>query len=90
PTGKLPAHYEHSIFISFHASFNRSTPAGNNVLRVVFNENGDILRHEDFITGWLRPNGDKSGRPVDLELSPEGDLYLSDDLAGAVYKITRR
>lgn len=90
PTGKLPPKYDHSLFISFHGSWNRSALAGYKVVRVVLNENGDILRHEDFITGWLRPNGDKSGRPVDLELSPEGDLYLSDDLAGAVYKITRR
>ncbi len=86
--GSLPARYNHSVFIAFHGSWNRSVPAGYKVVRVQLNEQGDILAHEDFITGWLKPDGDKGGRPVDLEQSPDGDLYLSDDTLGVVYRIT--
>ncbi len=88
--GSLASKYNDSVFVAFHGSWNRSTPAGYKVVRVILNKKGDILSYEDFITGWLRPNGDKDGRPVDLEQSPEGDLYLSDDSRGTVYRITKR
>ncbi len=86
--GNLPAKYNNSLFISFHGSWNRSVPAGYKVVRVILNENGEIQSDEDFITGWLLPGGDTQGRPVDVQLSPDGDLYLSDDSLGVVYKIT--
>ncbi len=86
--GLLPEHYNHSLFIAFHGSWNRSVPAGYKVVRVKLDKGGEILSHEDFITGWLQPGGKKTGRPVDLEQSPDGDLYLSDDYLGVVYRIT--
>ncbi|PIQ96911.1 MAG: oxidoreductase [Nitrospinae bacterium CG11_big_fil_rev_8_21_14_0_20_56_8] len=85
--GKLPARYDHSLFIAFHGSWNRSAPAGYKVVRVALNAKGEILSDEDFITGWLKADGKPWGRPVDLERSPAGDLYLSDDFSGAVYRI---
>lgn len=86
--GNLPAKYNNSLFISFHGSWNRSVPAGYKVVRVILNDKGEIQSDEDFITGWLMPDGSKQGRPVDIQLSPAGDLYLSDDARGVVYKIT--
>lgn len=86
--GTLPGRYENSLFIAFHGSWNRSVPAGYKVVRVKLNERGEILSHEDFITGWLQPDGEVAGRPVDLEQSPDGDIYLSDDSLGVVYRIT--
>ncbi len=86
--GNLPAKYNNSLFIAFHGSWNRSVPAGYKVVRVILNAKGEIQSHADFITGWLLPDGDKQGRPVDVQLSPDGDLYLSDDSLGVVYKIT--
>ncbi len=87
-SGRLPAQYDHSLFIAFHGSWNRSVPAGYKVMRLQLNAQGEILSDEEFITGWLRSDGDKDGRPVDLEVSPQGDLYLSDDHLGVVYRIT--
>lgn len=86
--GNLPAKYDHSVFIAFHGSWNRSVPAGYKVMRVILNDKGEIQSQEDFITGWLMPSGRKQGRPVDAQLSPAGDLYISDDGRGAVYLIT--
>lgn len=86
--GALPQHYNHSVFISFHGSWNRSVPAGYKVVRLKLDAMGNIVSHEDFITGWLKKNGLASGRPVDIEQSPEGELYLSDDFLGVVYKIS--
>ena len=88
--GTLHEHYENSVFIAFHGSWNRSVPAGYKVLRLRLDATGNILSHEDFITGWLRKSGASDGRPVDIEQSPEGDLYLSDDYLGVVYRITKK
>jgi len=86
--GILPKRYNHSVFIAFHGSWNRSIPAGYKVIRLKLDSMGNIVSHEDFISGWLKKNGSPSGRPVDIEYSPEGELYLSDDLLGVVYKIS--
>jgi glucose/arabinose dehydrogenase len=86
--GSLPKHYKNSVFIAFHGSWNRSTPAGYKVVRLKLNQRGNIISHSDFLTGWLGNNGLAIGRPVDIEQSPEGDLYLSDDLLGVIYKIS--
>ena len=87
--GNLPAKYDHSVFIAFHGSWNRSVPAGYKVVRLKLDASGNILGQEDFITGWLTESGAPDGRPVDIEQSPEGDLYLSDDYLGVVYRITK-
>lgn len=86
--GNLPSRLNHSLFIAFHGSWNRSVPAGYKVVRVKLDAKGQIVSDEDFITGWLTASGGKEGRPVDLELSPSGDLFLSDDYRGVVYRIT--
>ena len=86
--GALPKRYNHSLFIAFHGSWNRSIPAGYKVIRLKLDSIGNIISHEDFISGWLKKNGSPSGRPVDIEYSPEGELYLSDDFLGAIYRIS--
>ena len=86
--GALPKRYNHSVFIAFHGSWNRSIPAGYKVVRLKLGPMGNIVSHEDFISGWLKKNGSPNGRPVDIEYSPEGELYLSDDFLGVVYKIS--
>ena len=86
--GSLPYRFNDSLFIAFHGSWNRSVPAGYKIVRVILNKRGEIKSQEDFITGFLLANGKKIGRPVDIEQSPEGDLYFSDDYLGMVYKVT--
>ena len=87
-TGALPARFNHSLFITFHGSWNRSVPAGYKVVRVRLDEKGNILGDEDFITGWLQKNGKKLGRPVDVIRAPDGNLLISDDYRGMVYRVT--
>ncbi|MDQ1284410.1 MAG: hypothetical protein QG620_758 [Patescibacteria group bacterium] len=73
------------MIISFHGSWNRSEPTGYKVVRI--DPDGSGGQAEDFITGWRDANGQVWGRPVDVKFSAEGDLFISDDLAGAVYRI---
>jgi len=42
---------------------------------------------EDFVSGWLMPDETRWGRPVDVEVSPDGSMFVSDDYRGIVYKI---
>ncbi|MDP9373539.1 MAG: sorbosone dehydrogenase family protein, partial [Chloroflexota bacterium] len=56
-------------------------------VRVRFADGRPTGEVEDFITGWLQPNGRSWGRPVDVTVAPDGSPYLSDDALGVVYRI---
>ncbi|MBI4459988.1 MAG: sorbosone dehydrogenase family protein [Acidobacteria bacterium] len=83
---KFPEEYRGDLFVGLHGSWNRSTPDGYKVVRVRV-ENGKPVRWENFATGWLQ-GGRAWGRPVDVLSGPDGALYVSDDRAGVVYRIT--
>jgi glucose/arabinose dehydrogenase len=86
-TGTMfPAAYRHQILVAEHGSWNRSTPIGYRVMKVTLAGNR-VTAYEPFVEGWLQ--GRKPwGRPVDVLVMPDGALLVSDDLAGAIYRIT--
>ncbi len=84
----FPAEYRNNIFIAEHGSWNRSKKIGYRVARVVV-EGGRVSKHEVFAEGWLQGES-VWGRPVDLEVMPDGSLLVSDDHAGAIYRIAYR
>jgi glucose/arabinose dehydrogenase len=89
----FPAEYRGNLFVTFHGSWNRSVPTGYRVVRIKFSDKGKPQGPpEDFISGWLRPGETKKGvwmgRPVGLVVGPDGALYVSDDSAGVVYRVT--
>jgi len=81
-----PEYRKNNIFIAEHGSWDRSQPIGYRVLRVVVDDDGKVVKQEVFAEGWLR-NGRPWGRPVDVEVAPDGSLLVSDDLRGAIYRI---
>ncbi|CAG9174037.1 sorbosone dehydrogenase family protein [Cupriavidus respiraculi] len=86
-TGKqFPAEFRNNVFIAEHGSWNRSERVGYRVKRVVLDDAGKAVRQEVFAQGWLGSGG-PWGRPADVEVAPDGSLLVSDDLAGAVYRI---
>lgn len=88
-TGRqFPSNYQADAFVAQHGSWNRSSKVGYQVVRVRFDAAGKALGYVPFITGWLRPNGAVTGRPVDLEELPDGSLLVSDDRAGRIYRVT--
>jgi glucose/arabinose dehydrogenase len=88
-TGTLfPPEYRQQIFIAEHGSWNRSEPDGYRVSLVRLKDNRPVA-YETFADGWLQ-NGIAWGRPVDVLVMPDGSLLVSDDKAGAIYRITYR
>ncbi len=87
--GKMfPAKYRGNIFIAEHGSWNRSVPIGYRVTWVEI-KNGRAVAYRVFAEGWLQGR-EPWGRPVDLEMMPDGSLLVSDDFAGVIYRITYR
>ena len=89
PEEGWPEEYWYDLLVAYHGSWNRSEPTGYKVVRIKLDEHGNYEGTEDFITGWLMPEG-ALGRPVDILTQPGGLMYISDDKAGVIYKVTYR
>lgn len=86
-TGAMfPAEYRNQIFIAEHGSWNRSTPIGYRIMVAQLKDNRAVS-YKPFAEGWLQGR-QASGRPVDIVVMPDGALLLSDDAAGAIYRIS--
>ncbi len=88
-TGRqFPAAYRNRIFIAEHGSWNRSSRIGYRVSMVTI-DNGRAVAYEPFAQGWLQRES-VWGRPADVLVAPDGSLLVSDDRAGAIYRIYYR
>ncbi len=81
----FPARYRGGVFVALHGSWNRPEPVGYEVVFVPMTPDGPGPP-EPFVTGWLGAVG-AWGRPVDVEVLPDGSLLVSDDRADAVYRV---
>jgi glucose/arabinose dehydrogenase len=89
-TGSMfPAEYRNAIFIARHGSWNKTKKVGGDVIVAKLNNDGSVKSWEPFLTGFLQDNA-YSGRPVDVQVMQDGALLVSDDYAGAVYRVTYR
>ena len=87
-TGRMfPAEYRNAIFIARHGSWNKTKKIGGDVVVAKLNPNGTVKSVEPFLTGFLQNNA-YIGRPVDVQVMKDGSLLVSDDHAGAVYRVT--
>jgi glucose/arabinose dehydrogenase len=85
-TGSMfPGEYRNRIFIAQHGSWNRSTPIGYRVMMATL-QNNKVVKYEPFANGWLQGRN-VLGRPVDIEIAPDGALMVSDDKNGLIYRI---
>jgi glucose/arabinose dehydrogenase len=85
---QFPAEYRGSLFVAFRGSWNRTVRTGYKVVRIPFRD-GKPAGVEDFATGWLE-GAAAWGRPVDLVVGRDGALYLSDQGAERIYRISHR
>ena len=82
----FPDELDSNLFIAFHGSWNRSIPTGYKIVRLkVDNPHTAPI---NFITGWLDESGKVWGRPAGINFDQNGVLYISDDQAGVIYRVT--
>jgi glucose/arabinose dehydrogenase len=84
----FPQKYRGGIFSAQHGSWNRTKPVGARVMFTSLKEDGTADKTEAFAEGWLTDNGEYLGRPVDVAQLADGSLLVSDDFAGAIYRIS--
>lgn len=88
--GKLfPPEYRNRIIIANHGSWNRANKLGFNLMQVTLDAQGKVVRYELFAEGWAEGNS-YWGRPVDVMVMRDGALLVSDDVAGALFRISYR
>ena len=85
--GNFPKDFASDAFLAFHGSWNRSAKTGYKVVRVDF-QNGKPRAVSDFLTGYLKGDESAWGRPVDVQIAPDGALLVSDDGGGKIWRVS--
>jgi glucose/arabinose dehydrogenase len=87
---QFPSEYQDDVFATFHGSWNRAKRTGYKVVRVPFNHATGKPRgeYEDFVTGFITPEGKVWGRPVGITMTKDGSLLVSEDGSGTIWRVT--
>jgi len=86
---QFPAEYKGDIFSSQHGSWNKAVRVGYEVIRVPLHQKADASgEYEDFLTGFVLPDGNVWGRPVGVAVASDGSLLVSDDGSGSIWRVS--
>jgi glucose/arabinose dehydrogenase len=86
---QFPAEYKGDIFASEHGSWNKATRVGYEVVRVPLHQTGHATgEYEDFLAGFVLPDGNVWGRPVGMAETPDGSLLVSDDGSNSIWRVS--
>src|SRR5437762_4918693 len=87
---QFPSEYKGDIFAAFHGSWNRMKRTGYKVVRVPFDKSTGKPRgeYEDFVTGFVTPDGKVWGRPVGIVVAKDGSLLISEDGNGTIWRLS--
>jgi glucose/arabinose dehydrogenase/cytochrome c5 len=85
---QFPEEYRGDIFAAEHGSWNRAVRAGYEVIRVPLHHTGHATgEYEDFLTGFVLPDGNAWGRPVGVTVAPDGSLLITDDGSDSIWRV---
>lgn len=84
---QFPATYRGWAFAAEHGSWNKHIRAGYEVIAVQMKDGHATGAYEDFVTGFVLPNGDVWGRPVGLAQAKDGSMFISDDASGSIWRL---
>ncbi len=88
-TGKMfPNEYQNEAFAALHGSWNRERRTGYKVIRVPQKRGVPTGEYEDFMTGFVTPEGDVWGRPVGVAVARDGSMLVSDDGSNTIWRIS--
>ncbi|PIT92589.1 MAG: hypothetical protein COU08_01170 [Candidatus Harrisonbacteria bacterium CG10_big_fil_rev_8_21_14_0_10_42_17] len=82
-----PEEYWLDLLVAYHGSWNRAVPTGYKIVRMKLDHQGNFEGVEDFISGWLQTDNTALGRPVDVLFGNGGELFITDDKAGVIYRV---
>src|SRR6266480_1867969 len=87
---QFPAEYKGDIFAAFHGSWNRAKRTGYKIVRVPFDKATGQARgdYEDFVTGFVTPEGNVWGRPVGIPVAKDGSLLFSEDANKTIWRVS--
>ena len=85
---QFPAGYKNNILLTEHGSWNRHEFQGARIMRITVDPDGKNAKQQVFASGWLQPGNKYAGRPNDILMAPDGSILVSDDEAGAIYRIS--
>ena len=86
--GKMfPAKYHGAMFIARHGSWNRTQKVAADIVVAWSDGKGGVSKVEPFLSGFSE-NNDYLGRPADVMVMKDGSMLVSDDHAGAIYRIS--
>jgi glucose/arabinose dehydrogenase/mono/diheme cytochrome c family protein len=86
---QFPAEFKGDIFASEHGSWNKAVRVGYEVIRIPLHQSGDASgEYEDFLTGFVLPDGNVWGRPVGITVMPDGSLLVSDDGSNTIWRVS--
>jgi glucose/arabinose dehydrogenase len=84
---QFPADYRGDAFVAMHGSWNRAKRTGYKVVRLLFEDGAPTGEYEDFLTGFVADDASVWGRPVDVAVTHDGALLVTDDAGGAVWRV---
>lgn len=85
---QFPAEYSGHIFAGQHGSWNRAVRTGYEVIRVPLKNGHASGEYEDFVTGFVTPEGQVWGRPVGVAVAKDGSLMITDDGSGSIWRVS--
>jgi glucose/arabinose dehydrogenase len=87
---QFPGEYRGDLFAAFHGSWNRERRTGYKIVRVLFDKSTGKARgdYEDFVTGFVTPQGNVWGRPVGTTVAKDGSLLFSEDGNKTIWRVS--
>ena len=85
---QFPPDYRNNLFVALHGSWNRAQRTGYKLIRVPLRDGRATGEYEDFMTGFVTPEGSVWGRPVGVAVTADGALLVSDDTGGTIWRIS--
>jgi glucose/arabinose dehydrogenase len=84
---QFPKEYRLDAFASEHGSWNRARRTGYKVIRIPMKDGKATGEYEDFLVGFVTPEGNVWGRPVGVSVAKDGSLLVTDDGSGTVWRV---
>jgi glucose/arabinose dehydrogenase len=85
---QFPEKYQGQLFVAEHGSWNRSVRTGYEVIMAIMKDGHATGAYEDFLTGFVLPDGNCWGRPVGVAVAQDGSLIVTDDGSNSVWRVS--